>query len=312
MPNNEPDQQANDRIQLNQEIHFSTLTEGDILAIAKQLCLTIKDEKHEYALIFEVDWSTYQLILKEEAFGLYSHTIGLDTEITFEQTVPVELRVILKQSLTSVLIAQGEELEQVLHYLLQKDLPKELPVRSAESWLAAEVKQKVELPGELIEKGTLKKGYRTAWMDALISKPAAVEKRLLIEVVEQFLSATEWEFERLDETLLRLAVQGEQGDWVILVQIDEEDQRCIVYSVYPDLVPESRREAVAAILIQENYEIPIGNFEMDLTDGEVRFRTSIEVVVGQMTMDWFERMFTVNISMTDCYFALISEEIKGL
>jgi hypothetical protein len=310
MPNNEADQQANDRIQLNQEIHFTTLTGVDIAAKAKQLSLTLKGVKHEYALLIEVEWSAYQLILKEEAFGLYSHTIGLDAEMAFEETEPVELRAILRQSLTAVLIAQGEELENVWHYLLQKELPKEMPVRSAESWLAAEVKQKVTLPGELIEKGTLKKGYRTAWMDALVTKPKTVEKSLLIEVVEQFLTAAEWGFERLDETLLRLAVQGEQGDWVILVQTDEEDQRCIVYSVYPELVPESRREAVAAILIQENYEIPIGNFEMDLTDGEVRFRTSIEVVEGRMTMEWFERMFTVNISMTDGYFALISEEIK--
>jgi hypothetical protein len=135
---------------------------------------------------------------------------------------------------------------------------------------------------------------------------------LLIEVVERFLSATEWSFERLDESLLRLAVHGEQGDWVILVQTDEEDQRCIVYSVYPDLVPESRRQAMAAILIQENYEIPIGNFEMDLIDGEVRFRTSIEVVDGQMSAEWFERMFTMNISMTDGYFSLISDEINSL
>jgi hypothetical protein len=146
--------------------------------------------------------------------------------------------------------------------------------------------------------------------ELFVSKPAAVDKSSLIDVIERFLIEHEWSYERLDESLLRLAVQGEQGDWVTLVQTNEEDQRCIVYSVYPALVPESRREAMAAILTQENYEIPVGNFEMDLTDGEVRFRTSIEVVQGQMTSEWFERMFAVNISMTDGYFALISEEIN--
>jgi hypothetical protein len=311
MEDNEAEQYTDSRIDLKQELQLITLTGGAIPVRAKRLSLTWSNEKPEFSIIFEVDPLTYQHIYQEEWFGLYPQIRGFGSDVIFEETTPIELRVILRQSLSDRLIKRGEDIEDILRYLVLDNIILEMPVKSSESWLAAEIKQQVSLPDKLVESGTLKTGYRTAWMDQVVSRLVVSNKRLLNDIVEQFLNENEWGYERLDDSLLRLAVQGEQGDWVTLVQTDEEDQRCIVYSVYPDLVPESRREAVAAILTQENYEMPVGNFEMDLTDGEVRFRTSIEVVQDQMTSEWFERMFMVNISITDGYFALISEEITS-
>jgi hypothetical protein len=312
MQDNDAELQTNSRIDLAQELQFITLTGEAIPVRAKRLSLVWSGTaKPEFSILFEVDEMIYQKIYLEEWFGLYPQIRGSGSDMIFESAVPVEIRVILRQSLSDTLIANGEDVEDILKYLLLDSTFLKMPVKFTESWLAAEVKQQVELPDELMESGTLKKGYRTAWMDQVISRPTDLNKHSLNDVIEQFLEENEWGYERLDDSLIRLAVQGEQGDWVTLVQTDEEDQRCIVYSVYPDLVPESRREAMAAILTQENYEIPVGNFEMDQTDGEVRFRTSIEVVQSQMTSEWFERMFMVNISLTDGYFALISEEINA-
>jgi hypothetical protein len=306
----EVDARGDSRIDLDHKLQFITLTGGILPARATRLSLVWNNERPEVSIVFEVDVRSYQQIYQEEWFGLYPQIRGYGSDVIFEDEFPVEVRAILRQSLSETLFNRGEELANILRYLLQDTIVLEMPVKSTESWLAAEIKQKVELPDELLESGTLKKGYRTAWMDQIVSRPPVSDERSLNQIIEHFLEENEWGYERIDESLLRLAVQGEQGDWVTLVQTDEEDQRCIVYSVYPDLVPEPRREAMAAILTQENYEIPVGNFEMDLTDGEVRFRTSIEVVQGQLTSEWFERLFMVNIAMTDGYFALISEEMN--
>lgn len=310
MQDNEAELYRDSQIDLEQELKLITLTGGTILVRAKRLSLNWSNDKPEFSLLFEVEPLIYQQIYQEEWFGLYPQVRGFGSDVIFEEATPIELRVILRQSLSDTLITRGEDVEDIIQYLLMDQALLEMPVKSTESWLAAEIKQQVELPNELLESGTLKKGYRTAWMDQVVSRLVNPDKRSLNDIIEHFLEENEWGYERLDDSLLRLAVQGEQGDWVTLVQTDEEDQRCIIYSVYPDLVPESRRETVAAILTQENYEMPVGNFEMDLTDGEVRFRTSLEVVQGQMTSEWFERMFMVNISITDGYFALISEEIN--
>jgi hypothetical protein len=310
MQNNEAELHTDSRIDLKQELQLISLTGGLIAVRAQRLSLTWSHDKPVFWLIFEVDPLIYQQIYQQEWFGLYPQVRGFGSEVIFDEATPIEIRVILRQSLSVILIARGEDVDNVLNYLLQDETILEMPIKHTESWLAAEIKQQVELPDELADGGTLKKGYRTAWMDQVVSRLEVSDKRTLNEIIEQFLDENEWGYERLDDSLLRLAVQGEQGDWVTLVQTDEEDQRCIVYSVYPDLVPESRREAVAAILTQENYEMPVGNFEMDLTDGEVRFRTSIEVVQNKMTSEWFERMFMVNISITDGYFTLINGEIN--
>ncbi|QGQ93747.1 YbjN domain-containing protein [Paenibacillus psychroresistens] len=307
------------QIQLNHVIQFNSLA-GEILETrATMLSLSWKNDKPQFTLLFEVSKMTYETILSQESFGLYPNVRTGGAEIEFTPSNPIELNVVLRQPLSDAFVARGEDIEDVLACLLQPDQKAGGALINSESWLATEVKQLIELPGDLVNKGSLKSGYRTAWIDILIDKRTTsvvseIEEASLVvslnEVIESYFSAKEWAFERLDDSLLRLAVKGEQGDWVTLVQTDEEDQRCIVYSVYPDLVPESRREAMAAILTQENYEMPVGNFEMDLTDGEVRFRTSIEVVKHQFTSEWFERMFMVNISITDGYFALISGEIN--
>ena len=44
-----------------------------------------------------------------------------------------------------------------------------------------------------------------------------------------------------------------------------------------DEVPEDRREAVAAVLTEATYGLVVGSFEIDMSDGDVRFRTSLDL-----------------------------------
>ncbi len=44
-----------------------------------------------------------------------------------------------------------------------------------------------------------------------------------------------------------------------------------------------RRVAVGALLAGLNYGLPIGSFEIDFNDGEVRFRAGVDVEGGELT-----------------------------
>ncbi len=50
-----------------------------------------------------------------------------------------------------------------------------------------------------------------------------------------------------------------------------------MYSICPLRIPVDRRSAMAEFLIRANYGLVIGNFEMDYDDGEVRYKTSLDV-----------------------------------
>jgi hypothetical protein len=67
---------------------------------------------------------------------------------------------------------------------------------------------------------------------------------------------------------------GEHGSWLLVGQAHEDAGSLAVYSVLPVHVPEERRTAVALLLARINYGLIIGNFELDLDDGEVRFKAS--------------------------------------
>ena len=78
----------------------------------------------------------------------------------------------------------------------------------------------------------------------------------------------------------RLRVSFADGDtglaWTCLAYCLDDEARLVVFSTAPDDVPPAARPAVAEYLTRVNYGLVIGSFEMDLEDGEVRCRTSVE------------------------------------
>lgn len=45
----------------------------------------------------------------------------------------------------------------------------------------------------------------------------------------------------------------------------------------------------------------IGNFEMDLDDGEIRYKTSIDIDGDELTPDIIKRLVYANVTMMDEY-----------
>jgi hypothetical protein len=66
-------------------------------------------------------------------------------------------------------------------------------------------------------------------------------------------------------------------------QAKKDGRLFLYYSVCPEHAPPERRAAVATYLTRVNFGQMVGAFEMDLDDGEVRFRTSIDLEGEPMT-----------------------------
>ncbi|GAA3410581.1 YbjN domain-containing protein [Paenibacillus hodogayensis] len=301
---------AQSRLELDHSLAFNTLKGDSLMAVIKRMTLTAPGENALCTLSLEVEWSVYRQMIAEEWMGLLSIARSGETDTLFEENQPIELKVVLRHSLLKTALRKGTEVEQVLQALLE-DAAQSGILGQSESWLVTEVKQRVRLPEELDGGGTLKKGYRTLWAEAAAVRVASDEASPgLNQVAERYLDRMDLRYERVDDTILRLSYTGEQGAWIVLVRIDEERQICVVYSVYPDAVPEERRADTAVFLIEENYDLAVGSFELDTTDGELRYRTSIDVEHDRLSMELFGQLFSTNVVVMDHYFNAIKDGIR--
>src|SRR5688500_12466181 len=74
---------------------------------------------------------------------------------------------------------------------------------------------------------------------------------------------------------------GQNGKWQVFCTISGTRLHC--YSVLPTIVPQEKQREVMEYLTRANYGLSIGNFEMDLRDGEIRYKSSVDMADGELT-----------------------------
>ncbi len=254
-----------------------------------------------------VDYPLYRQIDEQELFNLLPQVRNQLALEKLEAEIPVEIEAILKPALAKFLQQQNLTAAEVAKLLLQADQPYDF-LRDTESWLAYTVWQHVALPDDMQDYGSLKLGYKTLWQAA----PADLPPAPMREVVQMFFLQKHWPYEDAGDDLYRLHVDGDQMEWVCLVKLDEARHFCLVYSILPELTPEARRADMAAFLAQTNYDLGIGSFEMDMADGEIRFRTSLDVEGDRLSLALFEQLLTTNISTMEQYLPALLERMAAV
>jgi hypothetical protein len=242
-----------------------------------------------------LDYPAYQQIDEQEFFNLLPQARNDLLLEKLEVGVPVELEAILRPTLAKFILDQGLTETEVAQQLVT---PSETYgfLLDSESWLAYTVIQQIFVPEEIRDDQTsFKVGYKTLWQ----ASSEEAEPGSMAEVVEQFFLEQRWPYEALSEDLYRIQVRGSEAEWLCLVKLDEEREFCLVYSVLPEPVPVEKRADMAMFLVATNYDIGVGSFEMDPEDGEVRFRTSIDVEGDRLSRALFERLASMNITMMD-------------
>jgi hypothetical protein len=75
-----------------------------------------------------------------------------------------------------------------------------------------------------------------------------------------------------------------------------------IYIQYPVLVKEKFRMAAMEFITRANYGLVIGNFEMDVKDGEIRYHVSHLMENGQLTDETIRRLFGTAMGTSERYF----------
>jgi hypothetical protein len=132
----------------------------------------------------------------------------------------------------------------------------------------------------------------------------------IFNVLVEFFEEDEWDFQWMEgASVLSMGFSGKNGKWQCFAQAREAQQQFVFYSVLPINVPPEKRQKVAELITRINYGMVIGNFEMDFDDGEVRYKTSVDVEGAELTPPMIRQMVYANIIITDRYLSAIMRAI---
>jgi hypothetical protein len=93
----------------------------------------------------------------------------------------------------------------------------------------------------------------------------------------EFLEQDGWHPEAVDDKYVyRTFFGGKNGDLRCFAQIMVTLEQVLFYAVATVRAPEEVRPAVAEFITRANYGMRIGNFELDYSDGEVRYKSSLD------------------------------------
>lgn len=95
-----------------------------------------------------------------------------------------------------------------------------------------------------------------------------------------------------------MQISDENHSWGCMVRYFETQQLLAVYSILPFRVAESHRASMVVALTQLNYDLVIGNLELDLSDGELRFKTSLDIEVTGLNENVLSYLLNSNFAMT--------------
>jgi hypothetical protein len=134
----------------------------------------------------------------------------------------------------------------------------------------------------------------------------------LFDILVDFLTEDGWAPEALrGESMARVRVRGENGEWDAYVQAREADQQIVVYSECPISAPDDRRFETMTLITRANFGLSVGNFELDLDDGEIRYRTGLDVKEDRLSPPLLRQLVWNNIAATDKYLPALRQVIES-
>lgn len=97
----------------------------------------------------------------------------------------------------------------------------------------------------------------------------------------------------------------------VVVSIDPDAQCLVVLANFsPPALPE-RRDDVARYITRVNWDLLLGNFEMDYDHGDVRFRSSVDFTGGELKDATLRRAILTAMEIVEAHAETLSAVIDG-
>lgn len=131
-----------------------------------------------------------------------------------------------------------------------------------------------------------------------------------LSAMRAFFSAENWGCQVLEDRILA-RFRGEHGEWQCIAMTTAGDTRVMFYSVLSSPAPEEKRQAIAELLTRANHRMVLGNWELDFSDGEVRYKTSAFTGEADIDLQHTAALVFPNVLTTDRYLPAIMGVMFG-
>lgn len=276
----------------------------------------------ECAATLRVGGAQYQRIDQAALFGLDPARRGpMQHAEKFNPAVDVDIEVTLAPEALAQLACTAPTANALAQSLLA--LPVEDAALCTTSWSASAVTQEVD---------GRRNGYRmnqhgvnlvqmlgqaqTMLGDMELVTASTIEQAEqsipVFAALYQYFTSVDWDFV-LEDTIpaLQLRYRGQHGEWDCVAEAHDDLAQFIFYSVCPTHIPIDSRPQLVEFLCRANAGLVIGNFEMDLSAGQVQFRTSLDVMGARLNHALVHNVVRWNVTMMDRYLPGIMNIVAG-
>ncbi len=134
----------------------------------------------------------------------------------------------------------------------------------------------------------------------------------LAETVATFFAEDDWPISfDMDAGRFDVGFQGTTAQWKVVAFVLDEEQQVIVYSECPVAAPAGQVTPMAEFITRANFGLLLGNFEMDMDSGVIRYKTGIDVEGGTLTTQMVRHLVYANIQGMDRYLPGIMAVLTG-
>jgi hypothetical protein len=122
----------------------------------------------------------------------------------------------------------------------------------------------------------------------------------MFQQVIKYLKEKEWVYSPIeDKTVAILGISGNNGKFQCVIDVREQENKIIFFSIFGSNVPENKRVGMAELITRLNYEKFLGNFDMDFETGQVRYKTSLFYGNTLVDDDIIDNLIMANITTMD-------------
>lgn len=114
-----------------------------------------------------------------------------------------------------------------------------------------------------------------------------------------------------DEDIFVVDNVGDAGQLTVYAHVLESLDQIAVYSIRPDRAPEQVRSTMAEFFTRANWRLAVGNFELDLADGEMRFKVGIDAEGGELGAPVVTHMLRTVVAAMDTFAPGIDRVLAG-
>ena len=140
----------------------------------------------------------------------------------------------------------------------------------------------------------------------------------IVDYLKQYFNDKQWHYthyrpktnDSQQSHHLSLRMRNKQLECGYLFRVQEKNNLLAVYGILPFLVPETHQNAAMLLITQINYDMLIGNLEMDVNDGEIRYKHAIDVEAVGINDHILENLLQSVIAMTTVAYEIFDDLIN--